>query len=81
MDGDRFAALMVKVSHKYDMHYTLKDQQKSVIMSLLNKTKTNTMAFLPSGYGKSLTFTLLPLLLDEVSVKLFNNLFFLLIVK
>ena len=65
MDADSLEDILHNVFLKYDMSLTLKSQQREVLLSLLHKK--HTMAFLPTGFGKSLTFTLLPLILDEVS--------------
>ena len=54
------------VKQKYDFHFTaLKKEQAEVICNVLDKK--DTLAILPTGFGKSLTYILPPLILDEVS--------------
>jgi superfamily II DNA helicase RecQ len=55
-----------KVQEKYKFPEELKELQKQAILHLLNRR--NILCVLPTGFGKSLIFTLLPLLLDEVSL-------------
>lgn len=57
--------LLQLVNTKYDWHYILKPEQANII-ELVLKGK-NVFGILPTGYGKSLTYMLPPLLLDEVS--------------
>lgn len=49
----------------YDFLFHLQTEQIAVIHCLMNKR--NVFALLPSGYGKSMCFTLPPLLLHEGS--------------
>ena len=42
----------------------LKEEQKCAIVNLCNKK--NVFAILPTGYGKSIVYTVTPLILDEV---------------
>lgn len=42
----------------------LKEEQKCAILILSNKQ--NVFAILPTGYGKSIVYTVTPLILDEV---------------
>jgi ATP-dependent DNA helicase RecQ len=54
------------VAEKYHLGIdTLKPQQEEAIGNLLEGR--NTFCIFPTGFGKSLVFTLLPLLWDEVS--------------
>ena len=53
----------------YQFDFTLKDEQIAVLLGTMNKR--NVFAVLPTGYGKSVCFTLPPLLLDEVNIFLF----------
>ena len=58
----------LKQSGKYPKlsSLTLKEKQAEVLQSLLGHN--DTLAVLPTGYGKSLIFALYPLLLDEVHI-------------
>lgn len=53
----------------YRFEFTLKDEQIAVLLGRMNKR--NVFALLPTGYGKSVCFTLPSLLLDEVNIFLF----------
>ena len=56
----------IKVKGKYSLPYVhLKDEQIAILTALVEQSKHVT-AVLPTGFGKSATFTLVPLLLDEV---------------
>ena len=55
------------VKQKYNFNFdTLKKEQIEVIGSVLEKK--DTLAILPTSFGKSLIFILITLLLDEVSL-------------
>ncbi len=55
------------VKQKYNFTFnTLKKEQTEIISSVLEKK--DTLACLPTSFGKSLPYTLIPLLLDEVSI-------------
>ena len=56
--------LYEKVQAKYKFDEVLKEEQIKGICSILNGK--NTLCVLPTGYGKSLIYCLVPLLLDEV---------------
>ncbi len=57
--------LMAAVNSKYKWSLQLKDNQRIVILQVLQKQ--HVLVVLPTGYGKSLCYTLPALLLDEVS--------------
>ena len=46
------------------INFVLRNEQHEVINHFLRRE--DVMAILPTGYGKTLTYTLSPLLLDEV---------------
>ena len=61
-------SLFTSVKDKYNLRYDLKTEQHQIIKHVLaNET---TLGVLPTGYGKSATFYLPPLLLDEVSMEI-----------
>jgi len=57
--------LMSSISGVYNLPNSLKLEQKEIIQCILTM-KSNVVAVLPTGYGKSIIYTLPPLLLDEV---------------
>ena len=60
-----------KVLHKYyDVSMVLKDQQIQCIKFLVEGD--HLCALLPTGFGKSLIYTLFPLVLQEVKI-IYNN--------
>lgn len=67
---------LAKVLTKFKFEIKLKEEQ-SVLFSILEKK--DVFALLPTGFGKSMTYILMPLLADEVSVcsfcaaRLFNS--------
>lgn len=69
---------LAKVLTKFKFEIKLKEEQQSVLFSILEKK--DVFALLPTGFGKSRTYILMPLLADEVSVcsfcaaRLFNSL-------
>ena len=63
-----------KVQTRYEFQEVLKDEQIEGIYSLI--CGQNTLCVLPTGYGKSLIYSLLPLLWDEVMFNLIFNLIF-----
>jgi len=52
---------------KYGLACDLKDEQYDIIKMLI-QNKRNVIGILPTGFGKTLTFLLPPLILDEVSI-------------
>ena len=60
--------LFAKVQRRYPLlqSFTLKKEQEEVPNELLNKK--HVFSILPTGYGKTLIFSLFPLLLDVVSL-------------
>ena len=56
--------LYEKVKIKYGIDVDLKPEQEDALVSLLNQN--DCLCVLPTGYGKSLIYTVLPLLWDEV---------------
>jgi len=57
------------VKQKFDLVFDLKEDQLAIISEIL--TKMNVFAHHHTGYGKSLIFTLIPLVLDEFEVCIF----------
>ncbi|XP_014673008.1 PREDICTED: ATP-dependent DNA helicase Q-like 3 [Priapulus caudatus] len=53
------------VNEKYNVKITLKCEQIEILRHAINKK--DVFALLPTGFGKSMTFILLPLILDEVN--------------
>lgn len=49
----------------YKISFDLKSEQLKVLLATLNQQ--NAFAVLPTGYGKTMCFALIPLLLDEVN--------------
>jgi len=70
---DYVVSLYERVKTKYRLPDSMKEKQVDGIVSILNGN--NTLCVLPTGYGKSLVFTLLPLLLDEVRLNNYEVLF------
>ncbi|XP_062593621.1 probable ATP-dependent DNA helicase RecQ [Saccostrea cucullata] len=64
MDEKDIVETFNSLKQVYKFQFTLKDEQMSVLLGTMNKR--NTFALLPTGYGKSMCFTLPPLLLDEL---------------
>jgi len=63
--ADRCLELFTVVKSKYNLPFELKQEQLN-ILNLLPDGK-NVLGVLPTGFGKSATFVLTPLLFDEVS--------------
>lgn len=53
------------VLEKFKFDIKLKEEQQNIIFSILRKM--DVFALLPTGFGKSMTYILVPLLADEVS--------------
>ena len=62
---DNMAELIKKYIEFRGWHFKIKPEQQDIICHLLEGH--NTVGVLPTGYGKSLTYLLPPLLLDEVA--------------
>lgn len=54
-----------RVKEKYGLNVTLKPQQTDIISYLLDGC--DVFGLLPTGFGKSMTYIFVPLILDEVS--------------
>ena len=52
------------VKRKYSLNFDLKDKQTEALLHLVNRRHVLTV--LPTGYGKSEIFALLPLILNEI---------------
>ena len=50
----------------YSFNFELKNEQLEVLTTTLNGK--NVFALLPTGYSKTMCFTLIPLLFDEVNI-------------
>ena len=59
------AATFAIIKEKYKLEFSLKREQSIVLEHLADKE--NVLAVLPTGYGKSLMYACLPLLLNEVN--------------
>jgi len=57
--------LMTAVNRRYGWNLELKNEQVEILELTVNERK-NVIAVLPTGFGKSLLFTLPALMLDEV---------------
>ncbi len=55
---------------KYDITFDLKEEQVKLLVSLTNGR--NAMGILGTGFGKSMTYILPPLLLDQVWISMFG---------
>lgn len=55
-----------KVLTEHNFSIELKSEQMEIISAIMDGK--DVFAQLPSGYGKSLIYTLLPLLMDEINV-------------
>lgn len=64
-----YTRTLANVLTKFKFDIKLKEEQQSVLFSILEKK--DVFALLPTGFGKSMTYILMPLLADEVSVCLF----------
>ena len=62
----RVDQFLPKVLDLYKLEFDLQEAQKEVIVNLLNGH--HTLTELHTGFGKSITYTLPPLLLNEVTV-------------
>ena len=56
-----------EVKFKYGFDFTLKEEQSEILNIILNEKK-NVFAVLPTGFGKSSSFMLPPILLDQVRI-------------
>lgn len=63
-----FAECYEKIKENYGISFVLKPEQSTIIELLASKN--NVVAVLPTGYGKSLIYALLPLFLDQVTARL-----------
>ena len=59
--------LVARVNARYGWTSQLKPLQSEVLNDLL--VGRNVVGILPTGYGKSLIYTMLPLMLDEVNLR------------
>lgn len=57
------------VKQKYNIDISLKPEQKRILKNLIEKK--DVFGVLPTGFGKSLTYIMLPLILDEVRLYTF----------
>ena len=60
-------SLLSLVNEHYSLNYVLKEEQRRLIQLILDGQSC--LGILPTGYGKSLTYILPPLLADEVRLK------------
>ena len=58
--------IQARVLAKHGIDFQLKEEQKRII-DVVIKEKKDLFCLLPTGFGKSLVYTLVPLILDEVS--------------
>jgi ATP-dependent DNA helicase RecQ len=59
------ANALSSVLERFEFQIKLKEEQQQIVSSILKKQ--DVFALLPTGYGKSMTYILVPLLADEVS--------------
>ena len=64
MQKDDILAAFEDLKPHLNIEWSLKDEQLQVITNLLNGK--NTLTVLPTGYGKSMTFILPPLIANKV---------------
>jgi len=57
-----------EVKRKYGLYFDLKREQSEILNIIIN-VKKNVFGVLPTGFGKSLTYVLPPLLLDQVRTR------------
>jgi len=54
------------VKGQYNMQFDLKAEQIEIVKSVIEKESV--IAILPTGFGKTLTYVVPPLILDQVTV-------------
>jgi superfamily II DNA helicase RecQ len=55
-----------QLKEMYSLNFELKEHQLNIIETILNKK--HTMGILATGFGKSMTYIIPPLILDMVSI-------------
>ena len=65
VDGS-LSNLFLKVCQKKQLDFAVKEKQLQIMQHLIEKR--NVLAALPTGYGKSVLYAVLPALLDEVRI-------------
>ena len=53
------------VKSQYDIQFDLKAEQLEIVQMVVNKDSV--FAILPTGFGKTMTYVVPPLILDQVS--------------
>ena len=72
MDSNQIQQMYSEIRKKYEgLPENLKEEQVKVISSILNGK--NTFGVLPTGYGKSLCYSVPPLILCEVDNKFMHH--------
>lgn len=66
MDDKDVVEFFNSLKSVYSFNFELKNEQAEVLTAILNGE--NVFALLPTGYSKTMCFTLVPLLFDEVNI-------------
>lgn len=56
--------ILSDILRKFNFDFMLKPEQRSIVEAIAEKK--DVFGLLPTGFGKSMTFTLIPLLLNQV---------------
>jgi superfamily II DNA or RNA helicase len=64
MDDEKFAEVIGRVLRKRNLDFQLKDVQFSILKDIVVHQR-DVLAILPTGYGKTMIYSLLPNVFDE----------------